>query len=678
MINKNVFRIAMIVYSQSEGIKNKNVVIKKIIEAIFLERENDLLTITEIISNAYELVKMSILEDEVIEIVEESKNKKYFIKDIEEGTVKYKLSDKRYIELSKRMSKNIGEYIVKFVHDNNLDEKIEDAIYRYLYLLFQSGINELQSVLAGKSINEEKINEDFSSDEIKYINLFLEWKDKCKNEALVALLGYTLEYSMLTCNVDALYGTRLGQIFSNKNLYIDTNIIYYCIGINGEEYQKANERLLEMCKRCNEKLIITTYTETEFNNTLRHYIEEIQNYESPSLNSISYSKYMSNQDIYLYYLNWKKTRKKYKSVIYFEKYILDKYREWKNKYKIIIDDKQPFKEDDPRIEQYVQEIQYKGKVNYDALNILWVEAKREKRGQKNSSFCDAQYLLISPHKVLQRWDMSRNSNTKIVVSPKTWMLLLHKFVTRSDDDYQSFISFINIKVPTEMSVNNKTFYMIVKAIEEVTDDIEQQESIIDVLVEENFSYLRQDENEAEITTEEIQNKTREKATVLLQEEMNILKNDIEDMKKTQEVFQKSSAESNVKIKTLDQMVKDERTKNEQLIKNKNVILMKYLNTKLIIRRTFSILIMLVVTTPVAWQLYDIFIKKNSNGMFIVFIKKCVNNTIFQSENIANIVASVGALVISVVLVKIDWTLLKIFINEDYIERYMNKLRDKFE
>ena len=81
---------------------------------------------------------------------------------------------------------------------------------------------------------------------------------------------------MLTSDTTKLYGTRLGNIFSSKILYIDTNIIYYCLGINGEEYKKANELLLDKCLKAKEKLRITKITELEFANTLNHYIEEIK------------------------------------------------------------------------------------------------------------------------------------------------------------------------------------------------------------------------------------------------------------------------------------------------------------------------------------------------------------------------------------------------------------------
>jgi hypothetical protein len=619
----NIFRIAMILYSETDGIKNKKVIIKKVVEATFLEMDNILLSIREIVSNINELYKMSILEDEVIEILESSKNKNHFNKEVENKNIKYQLEDKRFEKLKERGSKNIGEFIEEYVTNNELDETIKEAIYKYLYIVFQTGIEELESVLTGKCVVLDDVNYEFSQEEAKHINMFLQWDNNDKNIALMALLGYSLEYSMLTCNVESLYGNRLGEAFSNKKLYIDTNIIYYCLGVNGEEYKEANEALLNLCKDCKEKLYISSVTETEFKNTLKHYINEIKKHESPTVNSIRYNKYMDNNDIYLFYLNWKKSRKKFNEPNYFEKYILTEYAKWLRKYDVKIDNKMPFDASEPKIEQYSQEIQYKGTINYDALNILWIEKKRKKKGQTGFSFSDAQYFLLSPHRALQRWDMKRRDEIQVVVSPKTWMLLLRKFTSRSRNDYLSFINFINIKVPSENVINNKTFYMIVQAVGEVTSDIQQQESIIDVLVEEKFAYLTKNDDSEELSAEEIQDKTRDKATEILQKEVKELRKEVDILKDSKTRLTEGNEQNYLELQTAKDEIKRREEENQKLTNNNEKLIQQNIKFRLKIKRVIHSFIVAGIALFVLWQILDIFIWKNENNIYISFVKYCM-------------------------------------------------------
>ena len=101
------------------------------------------------------------------------------------------------------------------------------------------------------------------------------------------------------------------------------------------------------------------------------------------------------------------------------------------------------------------QIPYKGTVNYDAYNIYWIE-KLRKREYANS-FSEDRYFLLSPHKMLKKWDDMRNGERPIIIVPEIWMTMLNRFVCRSKDDYKSYINFINIKIPEEEAIKNKQF-----------------------------------------------------------------------------------------------------------------------------------------------------------------------------------------------------------------------------
>lgn len=308
MKDTNVIRIAMLLYSESEGMKKKSTVLRRVIEAVFVELGNVELSQNEIQAKANELFNIYISEEEINEIVENGKSRNYFSKTSVDREVKYSVDTKRLRRLEDNTKRNIEEYINDFITINEYSEEIKEIIYRYIYYLFKRNIEDFSKILGGKMQVDENLEQNFTPDNLKVIKEFIEWDDAEKNEAILALMGCSLEYSMLTSDDSCLYGTRLGSIFSNKVIYIDTNIIYYCLGVNGDEFRNANEMLLDKCMKAKEQLRITKITELEFINTLEHYIDEIKKYESPSLTRLNYSRYIHNKDVYLFYLEWRKKK----------------------------------------------------------------------------------------------------------------------------------------------------------------------------------------------------------------------------------------------------------------------------------------------------------------------------------------------------------------------------------
>lgn len=336
-----IFRIAMLLYSESSGIKKKDTVLKKVIESVFVALDNKPLTYSEIENFVKELYEIYLLSSEIEEIIENRKNK-VFEKTVEDKKVKIHLSDKRYSLLKNFSQKSIIEYIDEYITVFELHTDVKEEILEYLYELFQRNIVDFKAVITGENVITEETGFKLTVESAEHINGFFQWENADKNKSLLALQGASLEYSMLTCNSNVLFGTRLGDIFSNKKLYIDTNIIYYCLGINGEDYKNANETLLNRCIASNERLRITRYTEEEFYNTLDHYIDEIKKYDSKAISQLKYRKYMHNQDVYLFYLDWKKTKKTFSSPDYFRKYLQTEYASWKQNYKIYVETKEPY------------------------------------------------------------------------------------------------------------------------------------------------------------------------------------------------------------------------------------------------------------------------------------------------------------------------------------------------
>lgn len=117
---------------------------------------------------------------------------------------------------------------------------------------------------------------------------------------------------------------------------------------------------------------------------------------------------------------------------------------------------------------------------YDAQNILWVERKR---GDCSNNLFDTKNYFLSSDKSLYFWDYSRiQSQIPVVMPPSQWIGIILRYIERTDDDYRSFISFLTMKT-SEQNINTERIMSIIAGIDEITNDIEFQESLIKNYIE---------------------------------------------------------------------------------------------------------------------------------------------------------------------------------------------------
>ena len=594
MKNTNEIRVPLLLYAETSGIKKKQTVIKRIVEAVFLHEDNRTLDYKEISEVALDVFELYISEYEVMDVIENKKGNRIFMRVSDGNNVKYQLTQKRLERLQLNAGKNLEEIILEFIQRNEYSIENKEIIYTYLYRLFQKNLEEFKNIIGGEMSIDESQAFDLTPEENEMIKKFIEWEDDEKNEVITALLGSSLEYAMLTCDGKGFYGTRLGNIFSNKTLYLDTNIIYYCLGINGKDYQECNRLLLNKCLNAKEKLKITAITEKEFYNTLNHFINEIKKYDSKSIGQINFDRYRTRKDIYLFYLEWKKEHRHFSEVAYFKQYILDEYKRWLEKYKVEVDNDYPYNDEDENVVKELnylsQQISFRGNFNYDTTNIYWIDCLRNTTNTRvKDNFTEQKYFLLSPHKKLQKWENSRGLGLPVVISPEIWMILLSRFVSRTENEYNSFVRFINIKSTEEEKINNKEFFIIVKAVEEITVEIEEQESIIDVMVAENFEFLQKEDDK--IPEDEIFIKAKEKAEHILSDKIKILENKVNSIN---EIMDAREVEHSEKLKQVQSEIEEEREH----------ILVRYRTRIILIKRVIHGVLIAGMLSFLCWQFID--------------------------------------------------------------------------
>ena len=87
---------------------------------------------------------------------------------------------------------------------------------------------------------------------------------------------------------------------------------------------------------------------------------------------------------------------------------------------------------------------------WDAKNIYLTEIKRE---NNNRNIFDTKYFFISSDQALRRWDFKRNNTTPCVLLPSQWLSIVLRYVNRTNDDFKSFVSFLNLS-QNETNINN--------------------------------------------------------------------------------------------------------------------------------------------------------------------------------------------------------------------------------
>ena len=514
--------------NNSNSISTKQI-IRKIIEDALFQNASDksvlLSRLLEFISLNYAI---TLSDEEVLAVVKDPKfsnNFEYY----EDRGLRISLTHRRRVLIEQELAnnKNLNDYIQDFVKSHNLNNLKIDVFYKFLYGVFTTNVEGYKQLLKERTVLQ--IDDALFDEEDKLIiNKFLDWDDKGKNAAIFNLASFALEYCMLTNKKDALF--EINNL-KNKNLYFDSNILFRAIGVNGEDRQLRTEQFLSKFSKVRQNLFITKETDTEIKETIDYYVTKLNKATTPTakVNPKVYVETIEIDGFYKFYYKWRINRSD-GSVGAFKIHLLAKYEEILNRYHIQIDSIKPYKDDEKKEQLYEYETQILNHnedksysaASIDAKNILWMECRRN--GQ-NEDIYKVNCFFVSSDQHLRRWDFNRNMNeVPIVMLPSQWLSMVLRYMERSDDDYKSFVCFLNMKV-NHPSLSEEQLLYAIEGISEITSDITQQTYLIKSFIKEDFS------NELQgLSDEELQ----EKAKVFAETEFDKKLKDLESESQSKE------------------------------------------------------------------------------------------------------------------------------------------------
>lgn len=377
---------------------------------------------------------------------------------------------------------------------NKNNTEIEDLLMKFLYYTFNTNKDTLMLFLKGKNISipSDGIYE-YSEEDKVFLNDFLNWDNKEKNELIFLTASYCVDYCMLTIKKDF---SSYKDIFKGKSFYLDSNVIFRLAGINNEERRIVTSSFINKC--IDQGIIIkyTNFTYEEIRETIRKNVMGIKELTgSKRLVSIknwkSFTSPYANLDFIKLYDNWTRLPgTQYNDFNSFEKYLI----------KIINDILRSFKKVNfityETINQdftaYCNSLHdYKNKkgarcnvvsVKTDVNNYLYLFDLRNKA--RGGTFVDLADYFISTDSNLCEWGKEiLPSSIPIAVLPSVWHSLILKFKGRTGDDYKAFSLFLNLRYRITDDDFDKRKPDILSLVQSLDEPVNLKDMILDNITE---------------------------------------------------------------------------------------------------------------------------------------------------------------------------------------------------
>lgn len=578
--NQEMFRLAALIFSEYTNEVSKNEILYGIIKSVFVDEDNqevDIDTITANVLNRYSLI---ITDEEANVVINQHYSS--FESRMKNDCDCFKLTDREYKKTKEEMSNNIGKYIVEYINSNPCDDSFfcQNAIYKYLYKLLSTNINSYQLMFSKIKLNQNIYDSDifididgFSDEEIVCIHGFLEWDNPRKNESLINIISCCLEYCLLVTGDG---NSIIADYIQNRVIFLDTNIIFRAIGINGKARQNVTQAFLKKAEQAKLKIIITSFTRTEFFETIEKYISQILLYDSGEIFSGAYEQ-LSDYNIFSFYYEWLESHAGL-SLKYFREYIKSCYDRLVSEFgistnlseKINIYSKEAI-EKRRKYEYEITDIKNKlrnletdfyHRYEHDALLVFIAEETYDKMKLEGKQ---SECIIVSTDRVLRFWDVKRENNRiPLVVYPSQLFLILVKLCGRSTDDMKSFISFINVRSRSKQLTPEKA-NVVISGISSITNDLNSQRILVSSVFDDDFQKIIKGSNDDKELYNNVQNFSQNYLQVKLEEKDLATQTATSELEKVNIQLQDEQCKSDELEGVLRREIEDKKNRDNKVL-----------------------------------------------------------------------------------------------------------------
>lgn len=448
---------------------------------------------------------------------------------------------------------------------NISEENLYSLISKYLYFCFNTNKTVLLSLIEGTPIVQSE-NFVANNEEIAYINKFLQWKNTDKNKLLYQLISYCYIYCSLNTKKDILLSK---SIFKKKHFYLDANIIFRLAGINNDDRQNTISSFINKCKEVGIKLSFTSSTFDEVYRVIESKVNIIKGI-THSCEPLSIDLNAYGNDFYNLYIQWcKKPGNCYNDFNSFQIYLTELVNDVMTQLDYV-DIKTSPQLKNKCFDTYVQSLKdYKYQNTYkpqssasaktDITNLLYLNEDRS--SSSNESLFSTNVFFISADQILINWSKTIAEGVPLIVLPSVWLTILLRFTGRSNDDYQAFVSFMNLR--SHNSVNDIDIFGLIRELGFHTDDKLLKEKIITEIIYHKNDYSFEKNNE--VIIDKAFDTVREKDNQQLEDryQKEILNREELLLKEKDEALKLSQAQE--RAKNISILVSDKIRKSQNVV-----------------------------------------------------------------------------------------------------------------
>lgn len=461
--------------------------------AIF-DNEVKTLTIDEIRKNIKLNYELDFTNEEIEDAIKSQNSG--IIKINDEDNFKYCLHHACLGSLTNKVSEfSIDRIIDRYINENKdiNKDKLNIIIRNFLYNSFNDNKQTLLNLI-NKNYNAVFQKIDLTNEEKEIVNKFLNWSNKEKDIFIYNTIAYGVDYCMLTLKKNQ---SSFLNIFTGKVFYLDANVIFRLIGLNNDERKIVIKSFIDKCKDCKINLKYTNFTYDEIFNTIKNNVNEIKAMlnDKRMLSIDQYEKFgvnISNIAFLKKYYEWSISNDNiYNDFEKFERYLNNEIHDILRSFiksdfmNYQITDTNLFDKLSASLKYYKSKTNAKvhdNSISIDVNNFLYLKECREK--EKGNNFWDLQNYLITTDANLCEWSKTIiPGGIPVCILPSVWYSLILKFKGRTDNDYNAFNLFLNLRYRISNDNLDKRRPQILSIIQNLNESIKYKEKILDQINE---------------------------------------------------------------------------------------------------------------------------------------------------------------------------------------------------
>lgn len=506
--SKVLLRLSAILYVDSTKINNLNqdTVLIKIVESIFVGNNNGELSAHDILSIIKNDYKMNFDEDQILRLISNNTSFNHCnLNKFSDANKKFALLNLKadyYKQLCIDAKPNHFEMIIGELYNQYKDKKgfightrksVSNIIHKYIYYLFAVNFDYFRTL----TDENTKLDNDFllelsrakgylpdKPDEIEIVNAFLSYEDSRKNRVVFDIATLAFEYCItIGSNVQGSLNTI---DYLQKHFYLDTNVLFRALGMNGESRRQKILSFLSKCVENGQKLYVTDLTMKEFHETLDYNIHDLSLFSSELDIDVYESSSIGDKEILKHYLRIKKEKQinpnQYRSLI------LEDFDSIVEKYAVTVaDTTELYTPENLKIINSFTDNLFKAtedsnnpktikRAKHDVANYFFLKKQNDTSSLTSK---DTLYKFITSDSQLISWERnSLNLYKNICLKPTDWLAFLYRYISTTDDDFESFVGFLKLNSHRKSTLDENTIRTIMNAVTHTSLSIDEQKRVI--------------------------------------------------------------------------------------------------------------------------------------------------------------------------------------------------------